>query len=110
MKGTTQRPNDAKEEKEGPLALHIRRFRLWYDGKRSLKQHELAKLSGVSPRQIRRYETATDLPHEIASVLRLALALRMPVEALVREDWLRTERDKIDERRADLGPAEPYGQ
>lgn len=86
--------------------LNVRRFRQWYGNKR-LSQGALAELAGVSPRQVRRYESATALLPPIVSLLRLAIALEVSVEALVSRDVLDELRADIEARRIERGLARP---
>ena len=85
-----------------PLAWHIRRLRRWY-GERGLSQGQLADLAGISPRALRDYEVATELPHTILNLLRLAIAFRVPLEDLIAPDLLDELRADIEARRLDRG-------
>ena len=86
-----------------PLAFHIRRLRPWY-GKRGLTQTELARLASVSVRLLRNLENARKLPAILDRLLSVALALRVPVEALLDPRLVERRRDAIDKRRAATAP------
>lgn len=89
-----------------PTALHVRRLRQWY-GNKKLSQGALAELAGISSRQVRRYEGAPELLPPVVSLLRLAIALEVPVEALVSRDVLDEIRADIEARRTERGLARP---
>lgn len=85
-----------------PLALHIRRLRQWF-GDRGLLQAELAFLSGVSLRLVRKYEATRRLPRAVEAVVAMSLALDVSIEQLIAPDLIQALRAAIDERRETLG-------
>ena len=95
------RPFDALE---GSFAYHLRRHRHAY-GREGISQRALAMLANVSRSFIENLERAPDFQGNIEQLLRVALALRQPIEALVSPERLTALRDKIERRRAALGGA-----
>ena len=77
--------NNQVGEESRPLALHIRRLRQWY-GDKPLGQSELAKLAGVSDRQLQRYESCRKLPPGLSALLSIAIALKKPLESIIAPD------------------------
>src|SRR4051812_3311149 len=79
-----------REQREGvgtaaaaaPLVFHIRRRRQWH-AEHGLSQAELAELTGLSLRHIRRYETCRALPRVLDALLTIAIALQVPLETLI---------------------------
>ena len=107
MTTTTIEPNDDPTD-WGPLTLHIRRLRQWY-GEEGLTQAELAALAGISPRLLRSLESCRSLPQSVDALLRVAIALRLPVESLVDPRHVERLRRAIDRRRSPEKDASPYG-
>jgi transcriptional regulator with XRE-family HTH domain len=102
--------NNKHSHDEQDLALHVGRLRLWY-GDRKLSQGALAELAGISDRHLRRYERATILPPPVLTVLRLAIALHVSVEALIDQGLLDELRADIEARRVERGltlPGDDY--
>ena len=92
--------NQAEEEPQF-LAFHIRRFRQWY-GEKSLEQDELAKLTGVSKRQLRRYESCRELPPGLSTLLSIAIALEQPLESIIAPDIIDEIRADVEARRMEF--------
>lgn len=95
---TIQKPRRFLVRNEGPLALHIRRVREWY-GTRGMTQEELAYVAGLSPRVLRKYESARTIPPIFRTMVLLALALEVPVEHLVEPRELEEMRLAVGIRR-----------
>jgi len=91
----------AKSEADGSLALHIRRLRQWYQG-RSLTQAELAQLAGISARHLSNLEQTTTLSSAMLTLLSIALALRVQLDALISPSLVQCLSTKIDKRRDEL--------
>lgn len=91
----------AEKNTERPLVFHIDRHRQWY-GERELTQGELARLAGLSRRQIAEYEGMVELPKSVRSLLLVALALRKPIEELIAPDVIADEAARIEARRERL--------
>ena len=94
---------------KGPLALHIRRLRQWY-GDHGISQADLAELAGISPRLLRAYEDSRRLPPVVELLLRIALAMEVPMETLIDPRLIERiarpitgRRDEINQRRPPLG-------
>lgn len=85
-----------------PLALHVRRLRQWY-AKRSLTQQELANLSGIHCRKIRKLESACFLPDAVEQLLAIALALQVPFEVLIAPRLIEGLNQVIADNRQELG-------
>jgi transcriptional regulator with XRE-family HTH domain len=101
MKQRVQSTGYGKEDAPTkPVALHVRRRRQWY-GAKPLSQTELASLSGVSERHIRRLEDATRLPRPVEILLRLAIALDVSLEALIDPRHVNPLTREIELRRAE---------
>jgi len=83
--------------RRAPLALHIRRLRQWH-GETGIKQKDLAKIIGMSDRQLRIYEHARVLPRSVEPLLSIALALGVPMEWLINPNRLEKLRQQINER------------
>jgi DNA-binding XRE family transcriptional regulator len=90
-----------EEQDVMPLALHIRRLRQWY-GETGLSQAELAKLAGVSPKSLYAHEHRRALPQVVESLLALALALKVPFDALIDPRIVQHVSSAIEERRRAL--------
>jgi hypothetical protein len=89
-------------EIEGSLAYHLRRHRQGY-GERGISQRALAMIANVSRSCVSGLELAPDLQVSVETVLRVALALRQPVESLVSPARLTTMCTEIERRRKLLG-------
>jgi len=89
-------------EVEGTLAYHLRRHRKEY-GSSGISQKALAMIAHVSPWFVENIERSTKLPNSVETLLRVALAVRRPVEELVSPAHLRVLRDEIERRRGLLG-------
>lgn len=94
---TTNEP-ESDPDRRGPLVLHIRRLRQWH-GEHGLTQGELAKLAGISPRLLRGYEACRSLPTPLGTLLAIATALGVPLEAIIDPRIRERLRTAIDERR-----------
>lgn len=81
-----------------PAALHLRRRRQWY-GRRPLTQRNLARIAGVTTRQIRRAETAHSLPRAIEFLVRVSVALETSLEALIDPRHMRALQRDVEHRR-----------
>ena len=81
-----------------PLVLHLRRHRFCH-GDRKLGQAELAALAGISARQLRQYETSTQLPRAVANLLAVAVALDVRVEDIIAHRALHAIQERVRERR-----------
>jgi transcriptional regulator with XRE-family HTH domain len=77
-----------------PLVFDLRRLRRDYRDS-GFTQEQLAKLAGVSTRVVHEYEASTGLSSSVECLLRIALALNVPIEELIAADL-------IDELRADV--------
>jgi len=95
----TDKQSSSDDPRRQPLALHIRRLRQWY-GKRQITQEELAALSGLTARQVSVYERTTRLPRAVEDLLRLSIALDLPMEKLIAPHELDERRTVIEERRS----------
>lgn len=84
-----------------PIVYHIRSLRQWH-GSHSLSQRELARRSGLSARQLRRYESARRLPSSLRVLILIALALDVSVEELLAPDLMRALRSEAQDFRARL--------
>jgi len=93
------RPFDALE---GSFAYHLRRHRQAY-GKNGLSQRALAMLAHVSRTFIERLEESTSFLGSVEPLLRVAIALRQPIEALVSPSRLSALEGEIERRRSLLG-------
>lgn len=83
----------------GPLVLQLKNLRLW-SGEQGLTQAELANIAGISPRLLRSYEACRALPHSVQAFLRLAVALRVPLEWLVEPTLFEELKATVEARRA----------
>ena len=103
--------NNQVGEERRPLALHIRRLRQWY-GEKSLGQSELAKLAGVSERQLQRYESCRKLPPGLSALLAIAISLKKPLESIVSPDLFDGILADVEARRTELedkpNPIKPW--
>lgn len=93
------RPFDALE---GSFAYHLRRHRQAY-GRNGLSQRALAMIAHVSRTFIERLEESTSFQGSIEPLLRVAIALRQPIEALVSPSRLSALESEIEHRRSLLG-------
>jgi len=98
----TKKCKGNEDKNSRPLALHVRRLRQWYE-KRSLTQEELANLSGIHCRRVRKLESARELPEPVEQLLALALALRVPLEVLIAPNLIEDLNSQIAKRRHELG-------
>lgn len=89
-------------EAHGALAFHVRRHRHGY-GKSGISQRALAMIAHLSRRVVEEMEASSDLRGSAESLLRVALALRLPVEEIVSPDRLELLRKEIERRRSLLG-------
>jgi len=85
---------------EGPFAFHLRRLRR--EGMCSLTQRALAQVAHVSRSFVEDLETTTKLQNSIEALIRVALAVGHPVEALLSPEKLSALREEISRRRAEL--------
>jgi transcriptional regulator with XRE-family HTH domain len=93
---------DHNLDKEGePLVLHLRHMRQMAF-ERDLLQEEVATLTGISRRQLSRYETGARLPDAL-SLLRLVLAYEKKFIEFFDPQVVAHERAQIEERRELLG-------
>ncbi len=69
------------------LTFHLRGHRQFY-GSSGLSQQGLAKIAGLSAKVVRRFEKCRRLPKDFANVLKIALALHVPVEKLLAPQYL----------------------
>lgn len=93
------RPFDALE---GSFAYHLRRHRQAY-GRNGLSQRALAMIAHVSRTFIERLEESTNFQGSVEPLLRVAIALRQPIEALVSPSRLSALESEIEHRRNLLG-------
>lgn len=84
-----------------PLVLHLRHMRQMAFDREPL-QEEVATLTGISRRQLSRYETGARLPDAL-SLLRLVLAYEMKFLEIFDPEIVARERAQIEERRGLLG-------
>ncbi len=91
-------PQRQATEPPRPLAFHLRARRQWVS-EAGLSQEALAALAGVSVRTLRKYEAMRELPEMIDSLLRLAIALRVPFERLIDPHLLESLRQETLESR-----------
>lgn len=89
-------------ETEGSFAYHLRRHRQSY-GKHGISQRGLGMIAHVSRTFIDETEDAVKLQDSFEPLLRVAIALRKPVEALVSPARYKAIHDEIEHRRALLG-------
>jgi len=101
MKTTSKQTSDPVNW--GPLVLHIRRLRQWY-GDSGISQKELANVSGIPTRAIAKYESCRDLPRILSYILRISLALKVPVEWLIDPRVVNQIRTSVERRRATYEP------
>ena len=86
---------------DGPFVFHLRRLRR--EGMSSLTQRALAEIAHVSRSFVEDLETTTRLQYSVEALLRVAIAIGHPVEALLSPEKLRALREEIVRRRAALG-------
>lgn len=91
---------------EGNFAYHLRRHRQWY-GERGISQRALAMVANVSRRCVAHLEATPDLQASVEAVLRVAIALGQPLEALVSPKRIGEMCQEIDRRKRLLGM--PWG-
>jgi len=105
MTTTNKTTSDVEHDHSGrptpPLALHVRRLRLWYP-KRSITQEELAAVSGAHIKQVQRLERVRRLPTVVEDIIALAHTLGVSVEALIAPGILERIKASTDARRAQL--------
>jgi transcriptional regulator with XRE-family HTH domain len=87
----------------GPLVFHIRSLRQWH-GEGGMSQRELATLAKISPHTLRAFEECRDLPRVATNLLRLSLALQVPLEWLFSPVLVEKERAVIEKERQALFP------
>lgn len=95
----SSRPHDALE---GSFAYHLRRHREAY-GKHGLSQRALAMLAHVSRSVVVKLEETTVFQSSVDSLLRVALALRLPIETLISPLRIAALEKEIERRRSALG-------
>lgn len=89
-------------EIEGSFAYHLRRFRQWY-GKHGISQRALAMIAHVSRHFVEDLEAASKLQGSVEPLVRVAIALRRPIEDLIDPERYRALREEIEHRRKLLG-------
>lgn len=89
-------------EIEGSFAYHLRRYRQWY-GKHGISQRALAMIAHVSRHFIENLESGTHLQGSVEALLRVAIAVRHPIEDLVSPERMRAIRADVERRRKLLG-------
>ena len=89
---------------EGSFAYHLRRYRQWY-GKHGISQRALAMIAHVSRHFVENLEAGPHLQGSVEALLRVAIAVRHPIEDLVSPERLRALRDDVERRRKLLGGA-----
>jgi transcriptional regulator with XRE-family HTH domain len=99
------------DEVEGSFAYHLRRYRQWY-GKSGISLRTLAMIAHVSRHRVEEMEASPKLQGRAETLIRIALALRRPVEELISPERYRALQAEIEGRRSHLGgaaelPAEP---
>ena len=87
-----------------PLAYQLHRHRQWY-GQEGISQRTLAGLAHVSRHFVENLELSSSMQASVESVLRVAIALRRPVEDLVSPAQLHALQEEIERRRSLLGGA-----
>ena len=97
----TSNTNGENPTEKQPLALHIRRWRQWYN-KRSITQAELAQLAGISERQVRMYEQCRKLPKTARTLLSIAIAEQLPLERLIAPQLLDEITADVEARRTEM--------
>lgn len=73
---------ESHEKSSQRLVFHIRRLRQWFED-RPLSQGELAERSGVPARTLRTLEQRRSLPKAIEMMLRISIALNVPLDKLI---------------------------
>ncbi|MBI4817755.1 MAG: helix-turn-helix transcriptional regulator [Deltaproteobacteria bacterium] len=82
------------------LALFpVRTLRQQY-GENGLSQEELANIAGIAVRTLRDIEEGRTNP-SLESTIRLSIALDIPIDDLLDQDWITHLRGEIESRRAD---------
>lgn len=87
---------------EGNFAYHLRRHRQWY-GERGISQRALAMVANVSRRCVAHLEATPELQASVEAVLRVAIALGQPLEALVSPKRIGQMCQEIERRKQLLG-------
>lgn len=98
MVQTSNDEEPAESSQDAQLALHVRRHRQRYRD-RQLGQEDLALLTGLSGRQIRSFEKCRRLPAIIDTLLRVAIALEIPLESLIAPSLIAERTRAIEARR-----------
>lgn len=97
MQTTQERPRS--KEQRRPLVFRLRQMREWAE-RDGLTQADLALIAGISARALRAYEAHRALPRSVSVLLRLAMALRVPVEFLIAPKLLTELRAPLETHRA----------
>jgi DNA-binding XRE family transcriptional regulator len=92
------------QETARSFAYQLHRHRQWY-GKHGISQRTLAMLAHVSRHFVENLEVSASMQASVESLLRVAIALRHPVEDLVSPARLHALQDEIERRRSLLGGA-----
>lgn len=87
---------------EGSLAYHLRRYRKHY-GDHGISQRSLALIAHVSRHFIAHLEQGSAMQVSVEALLRVALALRHPVEDLIAPERVAVLREEVERRRTMLG-------
>lgn len=88
-----------------PFLFPVRTLRQQY-GENGLSQEELASIAGISTRTLRDLEDGRANPN-LESTIRLSIALDVPIDDLLDQDWISHLRGDIESRRAEsLDPDE----
>lgn len=87
---------------ERPFAYQLHGHRQWY-GKDGISQRTLAMLAHVSRHFVENLEVSSSMQASVESLLRVAIALRHPVEDLISPARLHALHDEIERRRSLLG-------
>jgi transcriptional regulator with XRE-family HTH domain len=94
-----KRTNRSLQEPEtDPLVFLINGRRQWY-GQAALSQMELSELANVSHKIVQRYERQRSLPGHLRQLLRLSIALQVPLEKLIAPQIFDRLLDEINARR-----------
>jgi len=84
------------------FAYHLRRYRHVY-GAHGISQRSLALIAHVSRTFIENLESGREMQVSVEALLRVAIALRHPIEDLVAPERIEALRDEIERRRSRLG-------
>jgi hypothetical protein len=87
---------------EGSLAYHVSRYRQQY-GKAGISQRALSMIAHISRAYVEKLEAAHVLQASVEAVLRVAITLRRPVEAIVAPEQLAAITADVEKRRRKLG-------